>query len=265
MSHPARIPLCLLATLCLPLGGCGAGQWTLSTWGEAYIEDGIPADVFADDCAATFSQFLIVAGDRALVDGDGEPVGALEGAQVYDLTQPGPHDMGTVEVRATHYDEVDVTIAPRSGATAGNATAEQVAAVSGAGASVLVSGILTCGGRARTFSWAFQTSTVYHCEPEDLTIARGGADGSELTIHGDHLFYDDLASPDAQVRGMAIHGADQDGDGEVTLEELAQVPVADLGYGVGSFGDVVTLADFVAELSRTIGHIDGEGHCQIER
>jgi hypothetical protein len=86
-----------------------------------------------------------------------------------------------------------------------------------------------------------------------------------VTVHGDHLFYDDLASPDALLRFEAMAAADADADGEVTLEELHQVRLASLSsdqgtYGVGSF-DIDDLGAFVRAATQTVGHYDGEGHC----
>lgn len=246
----------------LALTACGKGTWTVSTWGEEYIEDAIPAADFADGCAATYDTFLVALGDVALLDGDGAEVGVVDGWQVFDLTAPGPHEVGSAEVRATHYASARFSIAPASGAVAGNATEAQVAALGDA--SVRAAGTLTCDGVDYTFDWSFDTDTTYNCEPEDLTIPSGGEDGTELTIHGDHLFYDGLENPDAEVRGAAIADADADADGVVTQAELDLVSVATLGYEVGQYSEVTTLGEFVSFLTRTLGHVDGEGHCQVD-
>ncbi len=254
-----------LLPLFMLLAGCGGeGTWTLTTWGEEYIEDAIPAADFADGCEAVYDTFLVVDTDLALLDGDGEIVGEIPGALVYDMTQAGPYEIGTVAVPATHYDAVTWRIAPDASATAGNATDEQVSLMADLGASVYAEGTLTCGEISVSFAWDFDTDTTYHCEPEDLTIPAGGEDGTELTVHGDHLFYDGLENPDAEVRGQAIVDADADEDGIVTMEELEAVAVAELGYDVGSQAEVEDLYAFIAFLTRTLGHVDGEGHCQVE-
>ena len=66
------------------------------------------------------------------------------------------------------------------------------------------------------------------------------------------------------VRGQAIADADADADGVVTLAELEAVPVATLGYQVGQYSEVTNLAQFVGFLTQTLGHVDGEGHCQVD-
>jgi hypothetical protein len=90
----------------------------------------------------------------------------------------------------------------------------------------------------------------------------------QLTIHGDHLFFDDLQSPEAKMRFDAMAAADNLGiagaDGQVTLEELAAVDLTELPpdqYGTGGVGNVRNLRDFVTALVRTVGHFRGEGEC----
>ena len=122
-------------------------------------------------------------------------------------------------------------------------------------------------------SWGFPINTLYEkCEHPDLgegvTVPNGGEETVQLTIHGDHLFFDDLQSPDAKMRFDAIAAADKAGilgaDGQVTLEELALVDLTELPpeqYGTGGASNVRTLRDFVTALVRTVGHYRGEGEC----
>ncbi|MEZ4320229.1 MAG: hypothetical protein R3F61_22310 [Myxococcota bacterium] len=232
----------------LLLAGCsGTGTWTVTAWGEEYIEEGIPAEVFADGCSATFTTFDVVVTEAALVDGDGTEAAGIGTPVTLSLVEPGPQALATLEARATHYDEARFRIAP-----------------DGSGSSVRVAGTLTCGADAVDFDWAFATDTVYHCEPEDLTLPAGGSDATELTVHGDHLFYDGLSNDDAEVRGLAWIDADANADGTLTQAELAAVPVAPLGYQVGPYAEVTDLEAFVAHLTQSVGHVDGEGHCGVD-
>ena len=250
----------------LLLVGCGAqGEWTLETWGEDYIEQRIPSDDFADGCTASYDTFLVGLTDLGLVDGNGDFAATIDGALVFDMAQEGPHLVGTAAAPVGLYTTVKARIAPSADFASGNATVEQVALLADNGWSVYASGTATCGDDQVSFAWGFAGDTTYLCAPEGLEVPRGGAALSELTIHGDHLFYDGLEDPDAQVRAAAIVAADADGDGVVTQAELAQVDVAPLGYTVGQFGAVRTLADFVDHLTTTLGHIDGEGHCTTVR
>ncbi len=255
--------LTVLTPIWLLAGCAGNGTWLVETWGEEYIEQEIPAADVGDGYTLTYDEFLIAMSCVALVDGNGDEVTALEGQQVFDMTQAGPHSVGDAEVPATHYDHVDMTLSPASDAVAGNATDDQVAYMNDNGLSISVAGAATLAGDTYTFAWDFDTSTHYACEP-DLTLADGGEGNTQLTIHGDHLFYDDLEDPDAGVVFQVLADADADADGEITRAELEGVDMATTGYGVGQYSDVTDLWAFVSHLTRTLGHIDGEGHCHVD-
>lgn len=259
----SKLTIAALAATTLLLTGCSTGTWTLTTWGEDYIEQGIPAADFTDGCEVVYDEFLVVQSNPALRDGDGNSVSELPLSQLFDMAQPGPHEVGVDEVPATTYARVTVQVAMLVEQTvAGSASDAQMARMEGL--SLFVSGTLTCGAEAVDFEWAYQTETIYECEPE-LTLASGGEGTTEFTVHGDHLFYDGLENPDALLRGQAIVDADADDNGAVTRAELEVVAVAPLGdYDVGSQSDVTSLDDFVEYLTQTVGHVDGEGHCQIE-
>lgn len=252
----------LFALLC----GCTAeGGWTLNTWGEDYIEEAIPPDAFVDDCAAAYDTFQVVLSEEGLVDGNGVFVATVAGAQVFDVHLPGPHLVGSVPAPVGLYPTVQARIAPHADPELGNVDPEQASAILDNGWSIYVEGSVRCGLDSVRLAWGFDTDTTYVCEPEGLEVPRGGAGLSELTIHGDHLFYDGLEDPDARLQGLAIVAADADGDGWVTLAELEAVDVAPLGYTVGRFGEVRDLRQFVTHLTTTLGHIDGEGHCTTLR
>lgn len=254
----------LLAPLALLACGGGEGTWETEIYGEPFIEEGIPADAFpVDGCSATFSKMLVVLSEAALVDGNGADDASLPTATVFDLVAPGPHLVSDMTATAQHFDSVRFVVAPAASMAAGNVTDADVTSMDGK--SLHAVGELTCGGVSKAFDWTFDTSTTYSCEPEDLTIPNGGVDRTQLTIHGDHLFYDGLENEDAKVQGLAIHEADADNDGNITQAELAMVPVAPLGYQVGQFAEVTDLAAFISHLTTSMGHVDGEGHCDVSR
>ena len=143
------------------------------------------------------------------------------------------------------------------------------------GYSVYVEGTATKGAESFTFAWGFTDATGYaDCvdvgggqETSGIVVPDGAAVDVQLTIHGDHLFYDDLASEDALLRFDHMAAADADMDGVVTLDELdavdlATIPTGEGTYGVGA-GDVDTLGEFVRASTRTLGHFNGEGHCTV--
>ncbi|MGA9522055.1 MAG: hypothetical protein WBV82_11350 [Myxococcaceae bacterium] len=133
------------------------------------------------------------------------------------------------------------------------------------GASLYVEGTAEKDGQTKHFAWAFDTDTRYsHC---DTTIdAKSGETGrAQLTIHGDHLVYDDLFSETPNVAFQLIADADADQDGEITEAELQATDIrTQARYQVGSTG-ITDLWRFIRFQSTSVGHIDGEGHCEVTR
>lgn len=68
-------------------------------------------------------------------------------------------------------------------------------------------GVATRGDEMRTFAWGFTTATSYR-RCQSLAVVDGAPARSVLTIHADHLFYDDLVSDAPAVRFDAIAVAD---------------------------------------------------------
>ena len=252
---------------------------SVTMWGEEFIEEGLPADQFADGWSVTFSTFLVVLGAVEVKDAAGVvAVGAdAEGVPaVFDMVQPGPVTIVDIDdVPAQRYDDVSAVVAPDADAVAGSAAEADAARVTDGGFSVLVEGQATKGDDVKTFSWAFDTQTRFtNCETEGegagIVVRAGEANTMQLSIHGDHLFYDDLAADDAVLRGDAIFGADgADGSApgdDVSQAELAAVDLTTLPSDqYGNAGSAETLADFVSALSRTLVHLNGEGECSLSQ
>lgn len=259
---------------CSEADDTGTGTATFTAWGEEYIEEGIPADEFEDGWSVKYHRFLIVLSDIQAGARDGSEGGGLPQSQCLDLTQPGPHELGTLELDAKAWDRVGYESLRANAETVAQASASDADRdlMLDGGYSVFVSGTATRGDDSKTFAWGFTSETAYRdCVAEvdgketlGFVLPRGGTEVVELTIHGDHLFYDDLASSEAKLRFDPIALADSDSDGNLTLDELRDVALIDIEegrYGTGSFSDVNDLAAFVAALTATLGHFRGEGHC----
>lgn len=266
------------------LGGCGddgtssggEGTVTFTTWGEEYVEDEIPAEAFADGYSVTYSKFLVVIGNIVIADESGAEAARHDGFFLVDHTSPGTKELVQLEgLEAKAYTLVSYETSPAAAADIepiGAASESDVELMASEGYHVYVEGTLSNGTDSKTFAWGFGEPTrLEECEGEidgrltsGVIVTNGGNDVVELTIHGDHFFYDDLQSPDAVVRGEAIFDADADDDGEITLAELADVSLVELPadqYGTGGVDGVNDLRAFVSFLSRTIGHYRGEGEC----
>ncbi len=259
----------------------GEGSVSLNAYGEEYIEDGIPASAFEDGWSATFERFLLVLGPIQVADEAAGTAGRIEEAVLLDLTRQGPHELGELHaIEARAWDDVGFLTQPATSSTErhASATADDLELMREHGYSVYVEGRAAREGVTKTFRWGFTHTTRYeHCVQVDTTgaesrrgvlVTDGGVESVQLTIHGDHFFYDDLSAADAVLRFDAIAAADADEDGEVTLEELDAIHLFELSegsYGTGSASDVNTLGDFVDALTDTLGHFQGEGHCHSIR
>lgn len=286
-SFGQRLVTKLIGILCLiGASGCndashGTGTVVITTWGEEYIEDGLPSDVFPHDhWSVKYDKFLVVYQSLTIADDSGDIVAELDHPLVFDMakkTKGKPKTLATFELEAKAWPDLSYQLGPISkDARAGDgATEADVALLQEDEASIHVEGTGTSpDGDEKTFNWSFSPATLFdHChgmqdgkEVEGVLVTNGGTQEVELTIHGDHFFYDDLQSEKGAPRFQAYADADANDDGEVTLEELDQVPLYTIptekgSYGTGALGNVDTLGQYVRTLSRTVGHYRGEGSC----
>lgn len=214
-------------------GGEGEGDVTVTVYGEEFIEVGIPADEMADGWAVDFERFVVGIEKIA--------VGGVE------MTAPDPIDISVATGGAGH---PIATAAVPVGAHSGSRY--RITEVSLAGSA-------TKDGVTKTFDWSFDEPTDYSaCETTTL-VEEGETATFEITVHADHFFYDSLVAEEPQVVFQALADADADADGIIARTELE---ASDLGaYDAGSGGDVQNLWAFLVAQSRSLGHVDGEGHC----
>jgi hypothetical protein len=257
----------------------GNGAVTFTTYGEDYIEHEIPASAVEDGWQIRYERFLVTFHDVAVADGDSAPAAKMVVSKLFNLKVAGDKkvvDFPSVPARA--FDRVSYRIAPAVAATAlgSGATESDKQLMVSNGYALYVEATATKGAISKTYRWGFALDTLYdRCkgevggkETDGTVVTNGGTDVIQLTIHGDHLYYDDLQANEAKVRFDNIAAADANDDGEITLEELAAVKLASFPvdgskgtYGTGSAAGINVLRAFVEALSRTIGHFRGEGEC----
>lgn len=265
--------------------GVGSGSVSVSLWGESYIEsnDGIGPAMgaeagFVDGWTVRYTKFLVSVGEVRVAAADGTAGGTAAGLRVYNLHGTnGPLRLASLtNIPARRMDRVSYRIAPvTAGAVAGNAgvSPNDLAAMQAGGHSIWVEGSATKPGRSAplTFRWAFSNAVDYErCELDGafgVAVPTGGTADLQLTIHGDHFFYDRIGDG-AQLRFDDLAAADRDMNNEVTLDELAAVDLTTLPrdrFDPGGAPNVNTLRDFVTALSTTVGHFNGEGECVVTR
>jgi hypothetical protein len=245
-----------------------------TTWGEEYIEQGIPPKMgteagFEDGWSITFAKFLVILKDVTVADAQGQVASKQPGAKAFDLVKKGPVEVYAASAPARRYDKVSYAIAPDDTAEAANIEAGDLALLKSRKASVIVVGSATKAGVTKAFDWSFTNGTTYEdCERAEMggrgvVLTVGQETTVQLTVHGAHFFYDQLGG-DAKLRFDAMANADGNADNRVTLDELAVVQLTSLPqgqYGTASVASVRNLRDFVTQNVRTIGHYDGEGEC----
>jgi hypothetical protein len=278
----------MLCMSCESSGGEGTASFT--TWGEDYIEQGIPADPagqagFIDGWTLHYDKFLVVFHEIKVADSKGEVAAELEGSRFVDNTKPGRKKLVSFpHLDAREWDAVSYQIKPAkadSEVVSGSAADRDMMVkngfslyVEGKAQKTEQDGKVT----TKTFHWGFKTATQYNdCQQPEISgqaiqgivVTNGGNDVSELTTHGDHLYYDRLmASPDPAVktslRFQQKADADADMDGEITLKELDAMHIDVRLYDPSGL-DAPSLGAFMTSLARTVGHFRGEGECTISR
>jgi hypothetical protein len=262
-----------LTSVALLAGACtddAPGTITATVYGEDFIEEGIPADAFGDGWAVSFDKFLVSIGGVAAKAGErGREVGD-PGFYLVDLAQASGgegHELATFAAPAGTYDHYGYRLASSADAAPVNVDAAAAAAMKAAGYSIWLAGSATNGAATKTFDWGFTLKLTHaHCDVSEKID--GGAATMQATIHADHFFYDDAVSEEPGVAFDLVAASDDDGDGAVTLDELELTDLrAETRYQVGSNkapdgSDIVNLRQYIEYQATTLGHINGEGHCE---
>ncbi len=242
----------------------GEGTLAMTLWGETYIEQGLPGDIFADGYSVTYTKFLIALSDISAAEEGTSPALTAPEMKIWDVTKSGPVTIVTKTVPAGDYTHTAYRISPAGeGAASGNADAADVQMMIDDGLSVYVAGTASDGTTEVSFAWGFDTDTTYDPCHSVGDLAVDGEATIQITIHGDHLLYDSAISEDPGLRFNDIALADADADGTVTEEELLDYDITTLpNYVVGNL-EIDNMYDYIAHMTSTLGHIDGEGHCEF--
>lgn len=228
----------ILGASLLILAGCGAddegqGTVTVTAYGESFIEDGIPASETGDGWAVDFERFEVSVRDVTVA---GAEISVPASVDLSAASSGAGHALGSAVVPAGSYAKGAFTLAR-----------------------VEVVGTATKGAQTKTFSWVFDQPTRYTDCETTTKVSDGGDAVFQITVHADHLLYDSAVSETPQVLFQALAAADADGDGAITQAELAATDIG--AYDPGSEGGVDDLWRYLNILVRTVGHVDGEGHC----
>jgi hypothetical protein len=191
----------IMMPLLFTLTACGgAGTVTFTSWGEEYIEEGLPLDDtstpgpdgFTDGWTVKYTKFVLVYKDIALAQKTGAVGPKQAGALVLDLTRPGPTTLLTfADVPAGKWDRVSYALAPDAAAVAvGAIAAADAERMRSEGLDLWLEGTGTKGAASKAFSWTFAQDTLFEdCTNPDfgegVTVPTGGSETVQLTTHGD--------------------------------------------------------------------------------
>lgn len=236
MKHQLTLLLCASVALISCSDTSDAeGTISVTAYGESFIEEGIPASKMNDDWEISFEAFDVTFSQVSVADQD------LEGVEL-DLAESSDgagHVLDTLAVTSGNYADAEFAIDR-----------------------VEIRGTATLEDTEKSFHWVFDTSTLYSKCETTTSVARDEEAVFQITVHADHLFYDSLVAEEPQLLFGALASADADDDGEITEAELSMADIG--GYDAGSDDGVDTLWEFLSAQVRTLGHVDGEGHCHSE-
>jgi len=257
-------------------GGAGTGTIKLVTKGDESITAPIPADSpaktgFVDGWVVTYKKFLVVIKATTIADSTSKVLVKQPNGLIYDLKRPGPFIVQDVPgIAAGKYEKVSYAVGfdAQFQLVPDAITVPDATLMRNNQFGLYVEGNATKGSLSKEFQWGFTLDTLYEgCAKNGVsgvTVVKDGTETVELTMRGDHLFLDNLASSDAKLRFEAIASADSPTDGTISLEELSKVSLSTIPgmpYGAGGSSEVKTLKDFVFASSRTLGHYRGDGEC----
>lgn len=134
-----------------------------------------------------------------------------------------------------------------------------------AGIAVYVKGTATRGGNVKRFEWAFRRGASFtacgddgtDAGPRGVTLQSNDALEADIAIHAETLFQDSRDPTTATLRFQPYADADTvtgNNDGDVTLDELGKVSVADAGIR-----DLPSSADGGADASTNDAGDDAAG------
>ena len=267
-----------LALLTLLVGGClpkdtrpPPSRVLFTATPSAETQAGALASPTADGWDLTFDRVLVSIG-RASLDGDKcsvyseagygrvlSLIGAPDGQKISESYGIGTCDFGFGVSNAA--DDSLLGAGTTEGDKAFLRTAGSDHYGGPSGISLFVAGIARKGDTTLTFAWPFRgraryrecQNTVNGVVKRGLSLAQDGDVTVDVTLHAEALFVDSVTDPNPALRFDPIASADALGnnDGEVTLDELSQVPLTDLqtdaAYVEGDAGVGVwmNLEDFI--------------------
>ena len=279
--------------------GCGGepgeGTVTVAVDGEQGAREGWPFTAdgetigFVDGWTLTFDAVVASVDDFALRTGDGDDAMLEPDAILVDVHGGIPTAWTFEGVPAKRWDRVSYRYVPPTDASrnANGVDAAIAERMIAEGWTLYLEGLASDGTETVTFAWGLPLPVLNEAcvdgvdETDGLVVREGGITEAQITLHLDHLFFDTYATDEADMRFEAV-AAMADADGQVSLDDLADQPLADLvdreGEPLRTDDGMLlvydpgplelaepNLREYVLAAATTTGHFNGEGHCDYVR
>ncbi|MBX3249578.1 MAG: hypothetical protein KF901_20545, partial [Myxococcales bacterium] len=261
------------------------GSVRVSLSGEEAAIEGFPVDdiAFADGWSIAFDKVLVSVVEVRLEASDGDRATLDVDPVVADLHLGDPVAWTFDAVPARRWDRVAYRYAPPTmSARRVNAVSDaDVAAMVSGGHALWIEGVASRGAERVAFAFGFDLDVDnVRCESgvddtQGLVVREGALTEAELTFHLDHLFFDSYATDDPALRFDAMAAVAT--DGALSLDDLIAQSITDVRDAEGEPltddgvpvvydpGDLSlaapNLREFIRAAATTIGHFQGEGHC----
>jgi hypothetical protein len=280
-------------------GGCdsasntgSSGEVTVDLSGEEASVQGYPVGTgdseiaFVDGFTLEFDKVLVSLEHFELRGSDGSDANLDADAVVADLHLGEPEAWVFEDVPSRRWDDVRFLMAPPTADSRAidEVSSEDLQTMIDGGYSMWIAGTASDGSDTYPFDLRFDDLRVQSeaCqngvdETDGLVVPNNAIVNAQVTIHLDHMFFDTFASDDGRLRFEPWAAAAGE-DGIITLEDLETQPLADLrdrngdplvdGEGnpvVYDPGPLLlpanNLGQYVHAAATTMGHFNGEGHC----
>lgn len=261
----------VLATSGVGLSACAGAEGPVDVlaWGEDQAVNGFTADE-TDGWAIQFDSWHSVIADVSLQDPQsGDVTGELPGPFVVDWTRHGqPVAVGQLMAPVGRND-VGFALDRATGTmeAVGDVDEDVLARMEAEGLAHWIVGEASDGERTVRFEWGLDQAVGYEqCrngadDTPGLAVAEGDPATLQITLHVDHLLWDEVGTEEARLSFGPIADADLNDDGLVTTEELAQVSTLEAGRETGGF-TLEDMATYLAFATAQGGHLNGGGLCQ---
>lgn len=254
------------------------GKLSVTATADDALLEGIPATLTADGWSIVYERFLLGLG-RVSLDGDSCNNYTDDNgySRVIDVLRPGSQKVSDIYALGTcdfgfRIGHPSSRAALGAGVTEADKTFMRTpgidAFVSGAhGISAFVQGRAEKDGVVKRFAWSIRQDFEFQgCRVEQggvsdvgFALASGDEKRADITLRGEALFQDNVSDDEAKLRFDMFARADEqfgDGDGNVTLDELRNIPV---GVYVAALGASDAGLDFDSGNSGWPALVDDSG------